>query len=681
MHRLPVPLPVLSTLMETLTGGESRYSRACRWVSEKFWGDAERQRELYEKRRKDEFERAKARLSAVEKTFDSAGRKFDKTSYKFRSIKKKYEREKARYNRLEEKYEDDELHKAIRFARLEVEPYEVILFSYFIGVLALVALAAIFALVIIIFGITLIEIILFMFMFIIIPPVAMVSVVNYPLFRANRLRAKTLGRMPEAINYMVMAMRLTPSLDNAIKFASDSVDEPLASNLKKVLWDIYTREYDSIEEAFLAFAYDWGDWNEDFKRALYTIRSSVLEQSEAGLYRALDKANEIILDGTKRKLEDYADKLSVPTMVLFTLGILLPLILAAMLPVLGLGINNLLLIIIIMNVIVPVSTLGYAYYILGHRPGIRAPPNIPNTQSKIERRIIILIALGVGAVLILTGVYVLSLTIIGSLFIIWGIGLSIAIYCKMSTHEQKLEHDRVMQMEDEFPEALFQLGSRIAEGKPIEQALEKTSKTMKRTAISEAFRRISYNLQVTRASLSEVLFGNIGILSRFPSKSISATMHTVVETTKKDAITAGQTIVGISAYLRELKKVEEDMRLRLRSVTNMMSHTALFFAPLVMGVTLVLYVLLSENLAGFLGAGARGVTIGGITAVEPIPPYIFSIVIGLYLIMLVLITIYFCTGVEHGEDWVMCKSSIGSRLPISLAVYSITCIIMQMIFI
>ncbi len=220
-------------------------------------------------------------------------------------------------------------------------------------------------------------------------------------------------------------------------------------------------------------------------------------------------------------------------------------------------------------------------------------------------------------------------------------------------------------MEDEFPDALFQLGSRIAEGEPLERALKKTSDSMKGTSIAELFAKIAYALQVTRGTLNEVLFGKDGVLNDVPSRTIHATMKSVVEIVKKDAFTAGQTIVNISNYLRDMKKVEHDIRTQLSQTVDMMKTTGMLFAPLVMGITAALYVLLSEEFSELPNATPM------------IPNEVFFMILGFYLAFVVIITMYFTVGIEHGEDRVQFKYSIGSALPVAVIIYSAAVILGQ----
>ena len=220
-------------------------------------------------------------------------------------------------------------------------------------------------------------------------------------------------------------------------------------------------------------------------------------------------------------------------------------------------------------------------------------------------------------------------------------------------------------MEDEFPDALFQLGSRIAEGEPLERALLKTSQSMKGTSIAELFARIAYALQVTRGTLNEVLFGKNGMLNDIPSRTIHATMKSVVEIVKKDAFTAGQTIVNISNYLRDMNKVEHEIRTRLSQTVDMMKTTGMLFAPLVMGVTAALYVLLSEKFSKMPNATPM------------IPNDIFFLILGIYLVFIVIIIIFFTTGIEHGEDRIQLKYSIGIAIPVAVMIYTVALILGQ----
>lgn len=240
-----------------------------------------------------------------------------------------------------------------------------------------------------------------------------------------------------------------------------------------------------------------------------------------------------------------------------------------------------------------------------------------------------------------------------------GVGFALGYYCRATSKAQKKRRDQIKSMEDGLPDALFKLGSRIAEGEPLETALMKVSESMGDSEISGLFKRISYTIKMTRSTPREAMFGpDIGVLRNLPSRTITATMKTVVACVEKDAQTAGGIIINISNYQRDMKKVEHDIRTGLRQTVEMMKSTGILFAPLVMGITASLYVLLSREFAMLSGS------------TQMLSKEAFFLVIGIYLILMVIITVYFSVGIEHGEDRIELKHSIGNAVPAALVVYA-----------
>jgi hypothetical protein len=162
------------------------------------------------------------------------------------------------------------------------------------------------------------------------------------------------------------------------------------------------------------------------------------------------------------------------------------------------------------------------------------------------------------------------------------------------------------------------------------------------------------------------MFGkDFGVLNNIPSRTIKASMKTVVGSVGKDASAAGGVIINVSNYLRDIKKVEHDIKSSLSQTVEMMKSTGILFAPLVMGITASLYVLLSKEFSAIPGS------------TQLLSNDIFFLVIGIYLVLMVVITTYFSVGIEYGEDKVELKYSIGSAVPIAVLVYAVSLIVGQ----
>ena len=126
-------------------------------------------------------------------------------------------------------------------------------------------------------------------------------------------------------------------------------------------------------------------------------------------------------------------------------------------------------------------------------------------------------------------------------------------------------------------------------------------------------------------------------------------MRMVVEMVKKDSAAAGQAVVGISHYLKDLRKLDSDIRLQLGSTMDTMRTTAMFFAPLVMGVTAALFSVLSTVTQGIDlgGAGQLGLSMA---VRESVPAPLFTLIIGVYLLLTVGIIMFFTSGIRNGPD-------------------------------
>ncbi|MCK4756943.1 MAG: hypothetical protein KAS67_00665, partial [Thermoplasmata archaeon] len=526
-------------------------------------GPGEEQKEKKREALKKAYEACEKEANQAYEKVNEMGIRWGEHSRQERAAEAKYKEARKRLEKAEAVYKQEKFHAAADFLSWDLDEFDVLAFSQIMTLLAFAINAILTIPIFLLYGpSSLMYTIPFVF---ILPLAVLAFFATYPESLAQRVRVQSLGRAPEAINYMIMSMRLSPTLDKAVAFTGNHADEPLATEFKKISWDLMMRKYTTIEDALVDFASRWGQWNEDLRRALYAIRSATLERTEEGLKRTLDKANDIILTGTKTRMAGYAASLSGPTMVVFALGVLMPLIIGSMLPMLSMNMGdlltfegtgmqdslagsqdstgvNILPIVLLMDIVFPFVTLAYSYHVLGNRPGTTSPPNVASPLSRGQRRSYavtgILIAAAIGSLGLpfiyeTLGIHFLSVTPI-----IIGISLGASFYLLSTTKFQKKKRDEIKKLEAEFPDALFQLGSRIAEGEPLETAFQKVSESLRGTPVAELFATISYNMKMTRAPLKEVLFGrNTGVLTNIPSRTIRATMQTVVEAVLKDAST------------------------------------------------------------------------------------------------------------------------------------------------
>ncbi len=545
----------------------------------------------------------------------------------------------------------------------------------------------------------------------IVPLAGMVYLSEYPKIYAKFMKIHSLGDIPEIQSYIVMSMKLVSNMERAITFAAENSTRPLANDLKKLIWDIHIRTYSSIDDALIAFANQWGKNSEYFKRSLHLVKSSVNEPDEAQRIITLNKSLDIVLEGTKTMMDSFSARLRTPTYVLYSIFILIPLALVALIPavsIVGVRIDTVTLV-LIYDIILPLATFFYSEYILLQRPATFAPPHISDMHPELSgirtvKKMTIFTALTVGAIVGVSG-YIL--VYIGNPFdivsqeamsgllprtfpVVWAITSIITIYCLGVYTPYKKIRDGIKQIESEFADALFVLGRRISEGRSAEEAFGHTSENMKGSKIGEVFADVAKNLTGIRTTLHGAIFNEeYGAFRYVYSDRVHTTMRMFTESVHKSNEAAGVAIIKLADHLKELQEVEDNIKRSLYDVTSTMRATAMIFAPLIGGVTLALSEVIQKilqniakeaqllpeefNFGGMMNEAGTGMT-------QSVPPDIFLLVIGLYMVILVIILTRFAGGIEYGGDKPQFMYDLGQMLPMSILVFTVTTIISRYLF-
>jgi len=499
------------------------------------------------------------------------------------------------------------------------------------------------------------------------PPAVYSVLASYPELRAKKIRMKSLGSAPEAVTYMAMSLKLTPSLNRAVEFAAENTEEPLSSRLRGVLWDVYTRKRESVEESFMAFANEWGEWNEDLKRSLYGLLTAAGEGTQEGLDRAVERAQDMARTGARRRTEEFVVSLRMPTIAFFALCVLLPLIIGSTLPVLslgGIGVPSAdsvsststggggVQVVVLLDIVFPLIALIYSVILLGKRPGTTGSLLLDRESDRKGRRRSLVASLALAA----APLPFLTQGTLAPIAALWCVVLGVSAYMLLGSVRRRRRRKEVRLLEQQMPDALFIVGSKLGEGLSVEQAMARASESLRGMEIASFLDNLRFSLQLHRRGLEETLFGREGLLMNCPSRMIRVSLKMVVDLSRKDPSAAGKALVDFSHYLRDLQELEKDIRARLGETVDAMKSTATFFAPMVLGITSALYLLLAKSFAGL--------------APLPLSPQSFIAALGVYLVAMVPVIVNFSVGLETGGDGSELAGALGKAWPLSLALFT-----------
>ena len=265
-----------------------------------------------------------------------------------------------------------------------------------------------------------------------------------------------------------------------------------------------------------------------------------------------------------------------------------------------------------------------------------------------------------------------------SLFIPLSFAFGLGYYFKYKYKNLIELRNKTKKLELQFPSATFQLGNRINEGIAAELAFGTVAETMKGTTAGDFFSHIDTNIQFNGMSVESAIFDkDKGALVNYPSDLIMSSMKILVHAIEKGPEITAKTLIDLSRYLSEIHMSAERMKDLLTESIGSMKGQLAFLAPIISGVVISIVSLVTMIMGTLSKATAdleSGAAAGGGMANflgESIPTYLFQGVVGVYIVMLIIILVYVVIGLENGDDPVLLKYEMGTRVMSGLIKYSV----------
>ena len=501
----------------------------------------------------------------------------------------------------------------------------------------------------------------FIFLVIVLPMLARGAILTYPMSAARRRAASVLKGSPESVNLMIMSLRHEPSLSKAIRFAAKR-DNAYSRELRECIWSVVMGVHSSFEDSLHALGMRWSKYSDELKDSLNAIVTASCESTDDGKRRALDRANAAMVSGTKRRIEEYALSLSAPSMIMFGLGILLPLMVGSFLPMLSWnlwsmdspgtgsmggtdGSQSTVQTMFLMNVMFPAIAALVAMNAVSRHP--LETRNGQGRRSGSHRSTWLAFAVSstlIGSLAIEMLVdwqfkYVLILAVASGPISIW----------LMTGRDEGSDSGTAVGLED----ALFKTGSRMLDGGNFESAINHASDDLDESS-STLVRRLSYTMNAIGRDFDEAA----GLeASSSPASNAIQGLRVVKEAAAKDEMAAGMLAMDLATYLRDLRELETTLANRLKPTISMMKMTVYALGPIVLGVTYAIYLALTAMVDGANGPGRAGT---------------FFLVLGLFLAETDAVVSYFVWGIEGRRGLGRLMYSIGACILTSELIYAAT---------
>jgi hypothetical protein len=484
---------------------------------------------------------------------------------------------------------------------------------------------------------------------------------SYPSAVASRRASSVLKSATGTTNIMLMCLRHEPSIPRAMKAAAARPGE-FASELKSALWNVVMGRYESFEEALHAVGDRWSRYSSELKTALNAMVTASREATEAGRRRALDRANQAIVAGARMRIEQYALSLSTPSMVMFGIGILLPLMVGSLLPMLSWDLWSLdaaaagalesdaasttVQTVLLMNVAFPAIAVAIAHDAVSRHPLGAAE----GAGRQIAHACVAALAVGAsGFVLawLLTPHLALGDRWTPPAIVASAVFPAALLLVRFGG---RLPSSDASSSRREAEDLLFRMGARMVDGENFESAL-RASGSGGRNAGSGLARRLCFKAALGNMTFEDALKEEA---PQGPADGGHEALRVVREAASKDEAAAGSLAMDLTAYLKDLSDLELTMRNRLRPIMSMMRLTAHAMAPLVLGITCVIFDSLT-SIAADSDSGAGGAWL--------------LVVLGVFLAEINAVVVYFVWGISERGGVRALARGMGSCIMVSEFVF------------
>jgi len=583
---------------------------------------------------------------------------------------------------------EKKMREEIEFCHFEIEPSQVFSASIFISAIVFVAFSTILFILNLltmdlIFSLFILSLILFYFM------------VNYVHFITIYYRAKFSSEMTLSIIYMTVSLQSSKNLERAVSFAASNLTGLLGLDFKRAIWNVQTGKSYSISDELSKIAEKWRAESQEFVDAISILKSSTI-LSETEFNENIKKAVEIVLDGTKKRMKDYAMELKVPLNLVNSFGILLPLIAMTFLPVAGIiipeiikGTSISIIYVIVLPLIVYFLFKQYFYT----RPYSYHQIEISNLKfyENRKRKVLILLSLFSSFIFSLLLYFIMNSDLLSdtsfllSLLATNTIGYSVVLFGLLMTIGFENVNKKFIKYEEELPTAIMQLSSMAKTGKPIEKLIEELPVSIRDLEIKELFIEASKKMKYFGLSLNKAFFDEkLGVLRDVPSKLIKIVIKSLIDLADKSSYIISKTLESSAKFLNDAKDVNKFTDEILNDITSEMKVTVLIFAPLTAGIIvgLISMIVLTFSSFGESLTGLKEIFKGreyssafesfswllNINKNLPLP--YFQIVVGLYMIEVVSMISYFLGELKYGEDEISKIKDTSKYLLKSLLIYT-----------
>ena len=385
-----------------------------------------------------------------------------------------------------------------------------------------------------------------------------------------------MNETPSVIGMMSVTLSSGGSFDSAIREIAKNGPKNISELFTRIVLDADCRAISDIRTAVIDLVSSLPKVLSPFKRALQIVSSAFDSTDPKERADMMKDAENIVLEGLKNIGESYSSSLSTPCMMIFGLGIMLPMIIISMLPMLSIGgmftvssIDSRTVTAIVLGAI-PLVVGSLILSIRGKNPFYKAQ------MSAADLRYLIPMVIAIPVYIIL-GMRGFSDDLSISLaFITAGLVTFATILPSVLKEKERAK------VEEALRDTLFELGNRLSLGENFETAAKKALAS--RTECEAVCCKLERELILCRGDIENAVFMTLSPIS----SDMANHYCEICKASKRDVRNAGKLATGIAHQVQDQNTVRKGIENKLKSTTDMMTGTSALFAPIILGMSIVM---------------------------------------------------------------------------------------------
>ena len=404
-------------------------------------------------------------------------------------------------------------------------------------------------------------------------------------FREKKLKCSPetlMNETPSVIGMMSVTLSSGGSFDNAIREIAENGSRYMSEIFRKIVIDADCKAVSDIRTAVLGTIASFPKALAPFKRAMHIIVTAFDSADDKDRADMMKDAENIVLEGLKSIGETYSSSLNSPCMLIFGLGIMVPMILISMLPMLSMGgmfsvsVIDSNVVTMIVLVAIPVIVGGVAVSLRGKNPFFKVD------YSAQDLRYLLPLAAAIPLYLLCGRFGLNGEMSVSAAFIAAGL-LTFAVICPSIIREKERS-----KTEEALKDALFELGNRMSMGDNFENAVKKALSSRKDCEMLA--QRMERELVLCRGDIESAIIEVMGAIS----EQMTGHYCDIYRASLRDNRNAGKLATSIAHQIQDQNAVRKDIENKLKSTMDMMTGTSAVFAPIILGMSIVMLGPISE---------------------------------------------------------------------------------------